>query len=96
MYIMIECYTFRYFSINDNQRLPKSLDTISLIDWCMMGISLLISVGTAYLAAGCHDPKPSKFHHVLIVTFAFFFPLMYLLYYFFRFIIFGEACSRHR
>jgi len=90
---MIDCFSVQYVIVDPEQRMPKPIPRMTMSDWAAIILSLIISVLTAYLAYGCHDRKPSKFHHVLIVAFAFFFPLLYLLYYFMRFIVFGEKCG---
>lgn len=53
---------------------------------------LLIACLTAYLAWSCHTAGGSKFHRFLISAFAFLFSFLYLIYYFLRFIVFGEDC----
>ena len=93
---MIDCFSVQYVIVDPEQRMPKATALMTAADWCAVILSFVISVLTAYLAYGCHDKKPSKFHHTLIVAFAFFFPLLYLIYYFFRFILFGEKCPRRQ
>jgi RsiW-degrading membrane proteinase PrsW (M82 family) len=55
-------------------------------------IALLISVAAAYFAFECnsHEKPATRFVYTLI---AFFFPGLYLIYYFIRHVILGDKCK---
>lgn len=64
----------------------KNLSPASII------IALLISVAAAYFAFQCnsHEKSATRFVYTLI---AFFFPGLYLIYYFIRHVILGDKCK---
>jgi hypothetical protein len=73
---------------NDNNPL-KNLSPMSIV------ISLLISVAAAYFAFECnsHEKPATRLVYTLI---AFFFPGLYLIYYFVRHTIIGDKCGSRR
>lgn len=71
------------------QKQGQQLTTNQLIS---LVIGLAISVYSAWLAYQCNKNEKSNFNTALVVLFAFFLSSLYLVFYFFKHVLFGDKC----
>ena len=80
------------FNEQDNNQLKNMVNNLSPVN---VIVALVISLAAAYFAYDCnsHETKATQFIYTVI---AFFFPGLYLIYYFIRHVIVGDKCGeRH-
>ena len=77
------------FNDQDNNQLKNMFNNLSPVN---VIVALVISLAAAYFAYECnsHETKATQFIYTVI---AFFFPGLYLIYYFIRHIIIGDKCG---
>ena len=78
------------FNDQDHIQLKNMFNNLSPIN---IIVALIISLAAAYFAYECnsHETKATQFIYTVI---AFFFPGLYLIYYFIRHIIIGDKCGK--
>ena len=78
------------FNEQDNNQLKNMVNNLSPVN---VIVALVISLAAAYFAYHCnsHEPKATQFIYTVI---AFFFPGLYLIYYFIRHVIVGDKCGK--
>lgn len=78
------------FNEHDTNQLKKMFNNLSPVN---IVVALVISLAAAYFAYECnsHETKATQFIYTII---AFFFPGLYLIYYFIRHVIIGDKCGR--
>jgi hypothetical protein len=80
------------FNEQDTNQLKNMFNNLSPVN---VIVALVISLAAAYFAYHCnsHETKATQFIYTVI---AFFFPGLYLIYYFIRHVIVGDKCGgRH-
>ena len=78
------------FDNQDHIQLKNMFNNLSPIN---IIVALIISLAAAYFAYECnsHETKATQFIYTVI---AFFFPGLYLIYYFIRHVIIGDKCGK--
>lgn len=77
------------FNEHDTNQLKNMFSNLSPVN---IVVALVISLAAAYFAYECnsHETKATQFIYTVI---AFFFPGLYLIYYFIRHVIIGDKCG---
>ncbi len=85
---------FATMAIKENMKKEENFEVMgsSSYPWTWIIMTILIALGTAYLAFSCND-KETPATRFVVTLFAFLFSGIYLMYYFIVYILLNKKCN---